>query len=74
MVWGLSASQDRLPRLQIPFSPDPEFVGREPVLRELHQKVSLSNIHSRHALYGLGGVGYASLFLIINTCHAYHIA
>ncbi|KFY74393.1 hypothetical protein V499_05575 [Pseudogymnoascus sp. VKM F-103] len=55
------ASQDRLPRLQIPFSPDPEFVGRESVLRELHQKVSLSNIHSRHALYGLGGVGKSSI-------------
>lgn len=39
----------------VPFPRNPDFVGREELLEQIHEKASIAG--SRIALVGLGGVG-----------------
>lgn len=42
----------------IPYSRNPDFVGRETILQRLNDRfASLGKVHARVALFGLGGVG-----------------
>ncbi|KAJ5092792.1 hypothetical protein N7456_008653 [Penicillium angulare] len=47
------------PPWTVPFSRDPDFVGREPLLDRIHEKASI--LGSRTAITGLGGVGKTQL-------------
>lgn len=44
------------PLSTVPFRRDPDFVGRNEILNQLHEKASIAG--STVALFGLGGVGY----------------
>ena len=48
---------------QIPYSSDPGFAGRTTTLGDLLKAFSTPNKHTRVALYGLGGIGYAKALL-----------
>jgi hypothetical protein len=49
-------SEPRLePLSTVPFPRDPDFVGRNEILGQIHDKASIAG--SRVALVGLGGVG-----------------
>jgi hypothetical protein len=43
------------PLSTVPFPQDPDFVGRNDILSQIHEKASIAG--SRVALVGLGGVG-----------------
>jgi hypothetical protein len=43
------------PLSAVPFSHNPDFIAREPLLEQIHEKASIPG--SRVVLVGLGGVG-----------------
>ncbi|KAJ5667208.1 hypothetical protein N7507_003072 [Penicillium longicatenatum] len=53
------------PLSTVPFPQDPDFVSRDGILNEIHEKSSVSG--SRIVLVGLGGVGKTRL--VIEYCH-----
>ena len=51
------------PRLAfVPFDPNPHFVSRSFEIEKLKKRFSTNPRQRTAALYGLGGVGYVSLF------------
>lgn len=50
-------------KVSIPYSRNPEFVGRDKHLTALKSRSSsIGKVHSRMAIYGLGGVGLVTWF------------
>lgn len=47
------------PSSTVPFAQDPDFVGRQDVIAELDAKFASRASHTRVALVGLGGMGWA---------------
>ena len=55
---GVSSSQKRRKAFStVPFSKDPNFVGREDVLAQLESEFANPRSQSWASLYGLGGIG-----------------
>lgn len=48
--------------VMVPYMRNDVFVNREPTIRKLRDRIfPIGKSHSRVALFGLGGVGYACL-------------
>jgi hypothetical protein len=54
------------PLSTVPFPRDPDFVSRDAILAQIHEKASIPG--SRIALVGLGGVGSEPLILKAVSC------
>ena len=52
-AWG------KTPLSTVPFNRDPDFIGRQDILKALQSKFSQRESHKRVVLVGLGGVGYS---------------
>ncbi|KAI9760923.1 MAG: hypothetical protein M1835_000077, partial [Candelina submexicana] len=64
---SVSVSMADAPAFIVPYSNNPDFVGREDIFEKLQKDLfndmsEASGFHTRAALYGLGGVGDASRF------------
>ncbi|KAF9774564.1 hypothetical protein IL306_007428 [Fusarium sp. DS 682] len=58
-----SAGEAYSPQFLVPFTQNEGFVGRQNILENLRQKLSLEMSHAVAALYGLGGVGKTQIAL-----------
>ena len=62
---ALVSTWRKTPLSTVPFNRDPDFIGRQDILKALQSKFSQRESHKRVVLVGLGGVGYTSSPLLI---------
>lgn len=55
---ALVSTWRKTPLSTVPFNRDPDFIGRQDILKALQSKFSQQESHKRVVLVGLGGVGY----------------
>ncbi|KAI1742224.1 hypothetical protein F4680DRAFT_464108 [Xylaria scruposa] len=65
---GQDREESSIPQFIVPYSSNPQFIGRSEILRQLesqlsHQEPCTNQAHRRIALYGLGGIGKTQIAL-----------